>query len=65
MPKTLFVTAEHDTKQCSPVAVVLLKAVNVLFEMQRLTGMLLSVLKTNVNSLVVTVCVGIKIVKKM
>jgi hypothetical protein len=27
--------------------------------------MLLSVLKTNVNSLVVTVCVGIKIVKKM
>jgi hypothetical protein len=32
MPKILFVTAEHGRKQYIPVVVVLVKAVNVLFE---------------------------------
>jgi hypothetical protein len=32
MPRILFVTAEHGRKQYIPVAVVLVKPVNVLFE---------------------------------
>ena len=64
MPKILFFTAEHVRKQTSPVAAVLLNTVNVLFEMQRLTGMFVSGLKMDINSLIVIVCVGLKIVKR-